>query len=107
MTDQKSQHTPGPWLKSGCIVLSNDEDRGMRFAIAERVRGRNAEDQEANARLISAAPELLKVLKTIEDDFKKYGCCRANMSDGEFTQDYTTRRELVEAAIAKAEGRGE
>lgn len=57
-----SGHTPGPWLKSGCIVLSNDEDRGMRFAIAERVRGRNAEDQEANARLIAASPTMYDYL---------------------------------------------
>lgn len=64
-TQTEVKHTPGPWLKSGCVVLSNDEDRGMRFATAERVRGRNPEEQEANARLIAAAPELLEAIKEL------------------------------------------
>lgn len=65
-----SGHTPGPWLKSGCIVLSNDEDRGMRFAIAERVLGRNYDDQEANARLIAACPTMYEYIakKAAEGD---------------------------------------
>lgn len=39
-------------------------------------------------------------LRTIQADFSKHGESRANHSDGEYTQDYTTRAEMVKAALA-------
>lgn len=89
-----SGHTPGPWVKDGCVVLSNDEDRGMRFAIAERVRGRNHDDQEANARLIAAAPELLEAVKTM-----------AAYYNDEINLNGTAIKFMLDKAISKAEAK--
>lgn len=71
------KHTPGPWK-----VLPEECDRpyvrvrgtvlGERYKVAnvvtpvyDGVHGREAEETRANARLIAAAPELLKALKEL------------------------------------------
>jgi len=72
-----NKHTPGPWfvndnplkMSEYCIFA---ESRGTAFgasvAIANQREGRNPLSQEearANARLIAAAPDLLKELKAL------------------------------------------
>lgn len=72
MTDK---HTPGPWRVSGCrmknldehdnyLVEHGDEGTGSPL-IAEVYTDSNRLPVEANARLIAAAPELLKALETL------------------------------------------
>jgi hypothetical protein len=64
----KSKYTPGPWsadecrsgfavyaYKSGDVVVRTEDEEGRYGAI----------DNEANARLIAAAPELLEALQEI------------------------------------------
>ena len=64
-----AKHTPGPWTL---------EDRGYKFVVSKPGEGyitrdvcrmdastMSAFDQEANARLIAAAPDLLEACKTI------------------------------------------
>ncbi len=70
MTDQSNPatqpaHTPGPWLS-----LKATDGRGKRYIrTADRhavcrvtETGRSYEEQEANVRLIAAAPEMLEAL---------------------------------------------
>lgn len=61
-TETTTQHTPGPWL-AGQTITAADPDRAPgsyeRITIASRV------NNMANARLISAAPELLNSLENI------------------------------------------
>jgi hypothetical protein len=62
------KHTPGPWSVSPPIgegdfaVLSKGVNAGGNFYVATLPNGSHAE-AEANARLIAAAPELLRELK--------------------------------------------
>ncbi len=66
MTDtQSSTHTPGKWTLEGKIVGATiDKDNGRREvrAILEMIEGHQT---EANARLVTAAPELLDALREI------------------------------------------
>ena len=58
-----TQHTPGPWsvaVGDGCFVVETN-DAFIRFVI----HGSNQEGDEANARLIAAAPDLLEALNKL------------------------------------------
>lgn len=66
-TAQKS-HTPGPWLQSSTMLVCNEEARVIAnctpmIEIPELAIP--IKEVEANARLISAAPELLAALERI------------------------------------------
>lgn len=102
MADVK--HTPGPWecgeigfdptlakrtrtLRAGAVILGELDSWLDRYAA----------ESEANARLIAAAPEILKALKRVRvwiDTSVPIG-----------TEAATTMLGVVLAAIAKAEGR--
>jgi hypothetical protein len=107
----ESKHTPGPWVVENpmgedvglwivqdgleahqwsCIAIVTDDEDGSARDEGGRFIGRN--EQRANARLIAAAPEMLEALHL------------AGMSAG---WQYMTAetRAVIEAAIAKAEGR--
>lgn len=99
-----NKHTPGPWLMdrnnvhTGTIAtvhhcLGNDwadiwSDKWMETGMGEEV-------QEANARLITAAPELLEALA------EALAFCEANTFGGD---DAAALIAKARAAIAKATG---
>ena len=106
-----TQHTPGPWAvgsKSGHIETAN----AWRMSIAicynkdSKADGVSKEEFEANARLIAAAPELLKALNE----------CRRAIQGGTTFKPYDSRGagfqqefgiafvEYLNATIAKATG---
>lgn len=58
MSERK--HTPGPW--STGIVFGFTEVVAPTLNVAN-IRGRTIPEQDANARLIAAAPELLEALE--------------------------------------------
>jgi hypothetical protein len=71
-----SGHTPGPWQLSlhvsNCVYWKANDEYNSLYVIADDVGGRrhgeNYEDLsevEANARLISAAPEMYEALKDL------------------------------------------
>ena len=84
MTTQ-TQHTPGPWVSDAHLVLTSDD-----YSIATvRSKSLTAEETNANAMLMAAAPEMLEALElTISKD----------MLSGE-------TRDIATAAIAKARGK--
>tara|TARA_R100001086_G_scaffold200856_1_gene117069 strand:+ start:12885 stop:13190 length:306 start_codon:yes stop_codon:yes gene_type:complete len=96
----RPQHTPGPWeykwLHGHRVVKDRiDEDEAYNDLIA-RVSG-----SEANARLIAAAPEMLKECKyALEflNDWAKANQCAHD-------QGYQNFKFRLERAISKAEGR--
>lgn len=53
----KLKHTPGPWITGGCSgrMIQPEDKSGTNYWIADV-------DIMANARLISAAPEMLEAL---------------------------------------------
>lgn len=85
-----SAHTPGPWVvdgrRGGVWQGKVDRINGLRIAVVDLSVGREEEDQ-ANACLIAAAPELLEALRLV-------------MAEADFGDEELKRRCL--AAIAKA-----
>ncbi len=93
----ENKHTPGPWkvvkLES-CLTVKGPE--GCRVASLFMPR---EEMNEANARLIAAAPDMLAALRGAANHLQ---ACQ----QGELTRPFTSASlPLVLKAIAKAEGR--
>jgi len=113
---QKVEHTPGPWKVKrlhdkdysttiGDILLIKQAGYGQR-TLAE-VQDLGVSDRtEANARLIAAAPELVKHLGVLVHRYD--GISEAELAltyeDPNFAKSLREARELL-ANIAKAEGR--
>jgi hypothetical protein len=110
---EKTQHTPGPWETPG----TDDGDRvisasikGKRHTLAHVYGGddpklnvHTAATRDANARLIAAAPEMLKALRVlalIGDD----GVLARIESDKLAWTALNAVRGIARAAISKAEG---
>ncbi len=96
-----SKHTPGPWE----IAPSKRSDNYCIYAI-DRQYGigeawnLNGESQnEANARLIAAAPDMLAALRYVEMR------CVSDAAYPHSSIEDRRMRDLVVAAIARAEGR--
>jgi hypothetical protein len=43
--------------------------------------------------------KMREALGEVLSDFQKHGVSQSNYSDGEYTQDYTTRKERIEKAL--------
>lgn len=95
-----AQHTPGPWSlgPSTKTLIRIMSDSPILPRVADAVNGTS--ESEANARLIAAAPELLKILERIESI---EGEIRINLNPG-VHDDHDELIADVRAAIAKAKG---
>jgi hypothetical protein len=79
----KKTHTPGPWTKEGATILQAHTNKGICKLLGSE------QDQNANARLIAAAPDMFDALQAVRD---AYG-----------DRD-TLLMSQVKAALAKAKG---
>ena len=93
------EHTPGPWVAVGAGVYSESNDPFLEIIFsAHNTRSASRETAKANARLIAAAPEMLRRLKNRVVDCDRVGGLdwptdsRCEACSGDM------------AAIAKAEG---
>lgn len=86
---KKQTHTPGPWEYIEAVVCNSP---GIHVVRIKKWGGINIAkvDNEADARLIAAAPEMLGALKRVLETTPHW-----NGPQGDFIRD----------AIAKAEGR--
>jgi hypothetical protein len=95
-------HTPGPWTTDGPWVDTRPHEAGdMRYSFAAPGED-GTEEQEANAALISAAPDLLTLCKAINDDLRYAEWPSPEAAEewiGNFTRAYA---KSLRAAIAKA-----
>ena len=101
----KNQHTPGPWHISdtgnhnGCQLVYGLD--GRLVADAGRILRRAVAEEEANARLIAAAPDLAEALALVEgmlDAFPGF-----DSSAVPFTDKATGNiGQVIRAALAKA-----
>ena len=82
------KHTPGPWTTH----LTWSQTNGSGYSIAEDDGDEDGEEMKANARLISAAPEMLDALKKCVNGL---GCQPGYLSSLALTR--------AQEAIAKAE----
>jgi len=87
---EELKHTPGPWSIRQESVWSVGTDHEMTAL----VYGCTDTEEEANARLIAAAPDLLEALKILAKQAESHG------AEGVYW-------DKARAAIAKAEGRAE
>lgn len=100
-----SKHTPGPWVTDNSVLRGSinrlDEPR-RHIALTsdwEKEKG-DREQNEANARLIAAAPELLEALEDVMSDlFYQI----ASHHDERTARNYPSLVD-ARAAIAKAKG---
>ena len=101
----EAQHTPGPWMVDGDLVRDPDE-YVIAQAWAYYAPGREGQ-QDANARLIAAAPDLLAALVSASalfcDDGEACRFCDADIAQGEEHDPDATCSEMI-AAIDKARG---
>ena len=118
MTRIQTKHTPGPWSaeRDPCHydTLSTvvggkhfsynpaDESFVLPRELIVQVGGQASHMvQEANTRLISAAPDMLAALKECSEWLKFYGPVGSTPDSAKFMA------QTVDAAIANAEGRAE
>lgn len=112
MSKERKSHTPGPWSYRQCrnktrgiwIDCDASDERGKMLGgtLAEAYEhGCGDGDQEANARLIAASPDLLAACKEITRVLNAIGWANV-ASDWPVVTDAC---ELARAAIAKAEGK--
>jgi hypothetical protein len=89
-----SKHTPGPWYREARGMVTSDASGIDPFCSIAIAGGAN---REANARLISSAPELLEACKRVLESvpFASY------RGDGELEE----LELFLHTAVAKAEGR--
>jgi hypothetical protein len=113
-----AKHTPGPWSFSrwdqfgdarfyvaqaeGAPYTPNHSD--VAVLIAETVSGERVAIQEANARLIAAAPGLLRTLELILGSLEFEQHMHSNADPKRSTIDFPRAIEMARAAIAKATG---
>lgn len=89
-----SKHTPGPWkatFKAGTYLIQSPEWRTIALA------GYTDSEDDANARLIAAAPDLLEAIRSMVDMFERH------IDGREGPDDAAARWDKARAAIAKAE----
>lgn len=95
-----SAHTPSPWtvVPSSDGVSSQARTSDGRFSIYLGSTGAPAEEWQANARLIAAAPELLDALRRAERVMTD-----ADLDHEPADDEARLTLDAVRAAIAKAE----
>lgn len=106
------KHTPGPWRPNGLMVevangmalqvaavrsCQSDDVTVAVYAPAIGNAPRTMEQARANARLISAAPDMLEALRMARAAIDSY-----QRMDGQVCETAATR--AIDAAIAKATG---
>lgn len=91
-----SKHTPGPWRMEVVKVM-----HGMSIDVyapdGKRIVKDLPNSDEANARLIAAAPELLNVCEQIS----KSNCCCDDLPESD---QWVCPKCMADKAIAKAKG---
>lgn len=104
----ETKHTPGPWAYQAKPGPRELTFKRRHWVIGSTVTGHGVgiafgdgpgEPDDANARLIAAAPDMLEALKHADEWLDELGCDCATDEPG------TCAFCLVRAAIAKAEGR--
>ena len=99
-----TKHTPGPWTTTGPNVRA---DNGALVATAQdhwNDHKTPQEEKEANAQLISAAPELLEALEEVTTELGWMGNGPRDSDREAFARRVKELRGLSLTAIAKAEG---
>jgi hypothetical protein len=87
-----TNHTPGPWQVS---PYGNITSKSLTVAKVEQMPGNYESEKQANAHLISAAPDMLSALQA---------CLDYLLLDSMIEEDAAPEIESICKAIAKAKG---
>lgn len=103
-TECKPAHTPAPWyVLDGAVISKGVSKYGNHVVVTLPNRGDNTGTDEANARLIAAAPELLDELKQI---YSGWNARNEEMRGTNPLNEWESERyKFLSETIAKAEGR--
>jgi len=96
--EEDEMHTPGPWEFAGKNtrgIFGNDGHQVSTMYCKPLAFPSDISEMQANASLVAAAPELLEACKTVLDIINPYSHIKP-LFDANL---------LLQAAIAKAEGR--
>jgi hypothetical protein len=103
-----TQHTPGPWTieeygdrDCPALVIHKDTETRVCFMATPGSHGDPAMI-EADARLISAAPDMLEQLRTIIAEHEDW---RAGMPDEWYRHPLSDQIDYAKQLVAKIEGR--
>ena len=101
----EAKHTPGPWFTHregfSSVYIEARIGGGMLQEVAScGPTNEGSDQQEANARLIAAAPEMLEALKAMIDAERVY-------ESGGRSSEELDALEKAHAAITKATGRAD
>ena len=102
---KETKYTPGPWTTLGTWIMEDQED-GHTIASTSWSKmpdGHVSKDTaRANAKLIAAAPELLKALQEAHKEMCFANSCSIKDSDGEYHVLHAEVFGRVQDAIANA-----
>lgn len=90
-----SKHTPGPWIFSPEVPTIRSQKESEFVAC---ILGSGTAEDDANGRLIAAAPEMLEALKAIVKSYEAH-------EDGYARSVLRAHFQAASTLIAKAEGR--
>lgn len=101
--------TPGPWLLSGRTVYALNDEGFNRFSSLVQDAHTPGDELEANARLMAAAPELLKALEEAVKDlvaaqFNARSAARTDKAWAGVSEAIQPSVDKARAALAKARG---
>lgn len=106
----KVQHTPGPWKAADTLIALGPDEVAIENEKGDIICGvwpfgefEDTLEQDANAALIAAAPQLLAALKLAVRYIPSYRDGDADMMSTQEKINARVARELADAAIAKAE----
>lgn len=95
-------HTPGPWKEVRDCLNSTDirakKDALVAYVVANEDGDNLTDEDHANARLISAAPDLLEALKVAHAQIIGF------LNEGDFKRDVHWDASYIVDAIKKAGG---
>ena len=97
-----AEFTPGPWTVEGRAILTDDRNRNS-VATVSRFGAWLGGNTQYTARLIAAAPYLLKALATFPELPDDWAPCNEDAHEA-FTTAYHLWSEVARAAVAKAKG---
>ena len=94
-TTSTAKHTPGPWKAEKYCIWANNHNGSVYIAGTQT--GIDTDQQKANARLIAAAPDLLRALEIIQG----WSACQCREKHGDNPNCCVL---VAEKAIARAKG---
>ena len=96
-------HTPGPWVArySDRVTTSDDKDGSRSIAHVYGWR-ENYDWQDANRRLIAAAPDMLTALCNVQKLISEAAMTGFNCKDGDWAERLFFSQQMTSTAIEKA-----